>query len=131
MARRLLFLLLLICLGLAGCANPQDDFIQGRWANGDVHSWSEWVFDRGGFTYQFSIDVNHVTTQSGMYRIYASDEDLLILELFNTAGRQSIEEQDLLRIEIDRQADALSIQGRDYYRVFEASLRDLATSQAP
>lgn len=117
---------------LSACTDPNDDYLQGRWARGDVHFWDEWVFDRGAFTHQVHIDVTAGNAnQSGYYRLVESDGDTLVLELFNTQGRSSIEEQDLLRIVFNREEDSARIQGATYYRVGSPTLEEVATLQAP
>jgi hypothetical protein len=128
-----LFLLLLAISVLTGCSNEQDQFIQGRWARGDVHTWAEWTFDRGTYTYYFDFDNNRTNTyETGRYSIIESGEDYLLLELYDQRGGiPSIEDRVELRIDIDREEDTLKIQRRQFDRVTDSSLEALSTARAP
>lgn len=127
-----LFLLLAIPL-LTACSNEQDQFIQGRWARGDVHVWTEWNFDRGTYSYYSDFDRNLTSTyETGRYSIIESGEDYLLLELYNQhGGIPSIEDRVELRIDIDRDQDTIKIQRRVFNRVTDSSLEALSTARAP
>ncbi len=114
---------LLLAIILAGCKlNPNDEFIQGTWVNhsehfqnltGEQHLTSTWAFSGGMFTFSaccFNID----THQTGRYRILESEEDKLLLELFNVRGDEFSFSGELL-IKINREDDTLSIAGASPY----------------
>jgi len=54
----------------------------------------------------------------GRYRILESEEDLLILELFNVEGNYIISDPYELRVEIDRENDTARIQRALFDRVY-------------
>jgi hypothetical protein len=120
-------LLVLIALSvfLGGCkSDPNEDFIQGTWYHNDPHlanlsgeqqleSW--WTFRQGlvGTFEHYSCCFVEVV-QSGNYTVLKSDEETLVLELFNVRGHlsgMSLEPDSTaeVRIQIDRQADTIKI----------------------
>jgi hypothetical protein len=123
---------LLVLIGLSvflgGCkGDPNDGFIQGTWYYNDPHlanlsgeqqleSW--WTFRRGLVgTFEYYACCFVEVVQSGNYAVLESDEETLVLELFNVRGHasgMSLEPGSTgeVRIKIDRQADTLKI-GRD------------------
>lgn len=132
---RFIITLIMLSIGylLTGCSNEMEQFIQGKWAAGDVHYWVEWNFDRGYFTYYYDYDNNRSNiTQTGRYSIIESGEDYLLLELYNQQGGiQSIEERVELHIGIDREEDTLTIRRQQFNRVATSSLGAVSTARAP
>jgi hypothetical protein len=128
----IMLFVLLATLVLAGCSDEMDQFIQGRWATGDVHTWTEWNFDRGTYTYYFDYDNNRSNAfETGRYSVIESGEDYLVLELFNQQGAEpSIEDRVELRIEINIEEDTISIRRRKLNRIADSSLEALATARS-
>lgn len=129
----ILFLAFLLITLLTACSNELDQFIQGKWARGDVHVWTEWNFDRGTYSYYSDYD-NNLTNiyETGRYSIIESGEDYLVLELFDQRGGvPSIEDRVELRIDIDREEDTIRIQRRLFDRITDSSLEALATARSP
>lgn len=118
---------------LTGCSNENEQFIQGKWATGDVHFWSEWNFDRGYYTFYSDFDNNRSNVyQTGRYAIIESGEDYLLLELYGQQGGiQSIEDRVELRIDIDRDKDSIAVRRQEFVRVLTSSLEALTTARAP
>ena len=118
---------------LSACSDPNDQFIQGKWADGNAHYWSEWNFESGTYSYEF--DDTHESDYRffiGEYIIVESGDNFIILELINQKGGiLSIEDKDILRIVIDREADELKIRRTVFTRVFSSTLEELATRRAP
>lgn len=116
---KLIFPLIAALLILTGCMDENVSFIQGRWANGDVHVWSEWIFERGTFTHSSTIDIHgNVFLQTGNYVLLSSDENSLVLELYNVNGNEQIEERTQLPIKINREQESISIGRNTFYRSF-------------
>jgi hypothetical protein len=118
---------------LTACSDPNDQFIQGKWADGNAHYWSEWNFESGTYSYEF--DDTHASDYRfyiGEYIVLESGTDYIVLELINQQGGfTSIEDKDILRIDIDRDADKLKIRRTLFTRVFSSTLEELATQSAP
>ena len=78
-----------LLLWLAACSpqDPNEKFIQGAWMTaGDIdegHSWYlEWTFKSG----KFEVTGYPPLHQSGSYRVTASEENKLSLELYDQQG---------------------------------------------
>jgi hypothetical protein len=116
---------------LAACSDAVELFIQGKWATGNAHYWTEWNFDRGTYSYQYD-DGFTAIYETGRYRLVESDDDFITIELFNQVGGiPSIEERNEVKIKIDRDNNRVRIRNRDYTRVFSSTLEELTTRQAP
>ena len=125
-------LLVLLCLILAGCSDPNTSYIQGRWASGNVHYWSEWYFDRGYFSFFSTIDIHGNTSEkTGSYRIVASDGDLITLELYNTDLGDPLEDTTQLAIKINRDEGSLRIGRGTFYAVSSFDLDEVTLSPTP
>ena len=126
---------LLVCglvLILAACSTEEEDFIQGRWGNGDVHYWAEWIFSNGDYYYGYSYTIQATSYETGHYRVKETGEDFILLEMYGQEGNMTpIDEPVEYRIEFDVEEDMISIRGNHYYRVSSSSLDALATSRAP
>ncbi len=129
---RLLAILFMIWLpALAGCSNEAEDFIQGKWARGDVHYWDEWNFDRGYYSHSYD-DTHSQVFESGRYRIIDHGDDFISLELYDPqAGQRSIEDSNEINITFDKETDTAKIRRGEYTRVIASSLENLSTQQAP
>jgi hypothetical protein len=114
----LLSLILVVALfALAGCSDQNYEFIQGHWQRGDVHFSDDWYFERGNFIHESSIDVGGPNVrQTGSYRVLDSQEDKLIIELFDLQVSSGIDRHQI-QIVIDREADTIRFQGATYKRV--------------
>jgi hypothetical protein len=108
--------LVLLALPLAGCSNPADEFIQGRWQRGNVHFVDEWFFDRGKFSHLSSIDMFNPQVLTGSYTIFESQDGTLTLELYDLEGSFG-EDRREIRVQIDREAGTLKIGRETYARV--------------
>ncbi len=114
--------IILFALLMAGCSNdPNLQIIQGSWFYEDPHlkvvegqpHWIErWIFDRGSFANSGCCfgEVNI----TGSYRILESDENLLLLELYNMQGTQGtmVIDRDTvttMQVKIDPETDTLII----------------------
>jgi hypothetical protein len=115
---RLIYLLatLILVSFLAGCISDENEaFIQGTWFYNDPHiqeqvgeSFSEttWIFDGGNYeVYTCCFVESH---QYGRYTILESDEDSLLLELFNTNGKFN-SERFQVNVLIDRESDTIRV----------------------
>ena len=118
----LLFFLLSACT-----PDPNDQFIQGGWSfanetgdylSGKTHVYHVWQFSNGTFFVQQEIAMGNPLVSEGRYRILESEEDLLILELFNVEGNYIISDPYELRVEIDRENDTARIQRALFDRVY-------------
>jgi hypothetical protein len=110
---------------LTGCRDENVQFIQGNWANGDVHYYSEWIFDRGSYVQQSTIGVGNNQYQSGNYQVIESDGDSLILELYNKTVGDPLEDRTQIKIQIDRDNDAIKIGRNTYFRVINRTLEEV------
>ena len=126
-----MFMAILAASLLAGCVDENAQYIQGNWANGNVHFYSEWVFDRGTYIQRSTITTSDTAHQSGSYRILDSKDDLLVLELYNKTGGDVFEDPSELAIVIDREADSLRIGRITYYRVLNHTLEEVQEQTAP
>jgi hypothetical protein len=126
-----LFLFLLVIVLTSCTQSPAEQFIQGKWAQGNVHYWAEWNFDNG--TYWYEYDDTHLNIyQTGSYIVIESGEDYILLELVDQQGGvPSIEDKAELRINFNREADTVHIRRSDFTRVSSSTLKDLTTQQAP
>lgn len=115
---RLIFLLwtLILVSFLAACVSDENEaFIQGSWFYNDLHiqqqigeSFSEtyWTFDGGNYeVYTCCFVESH---QYGRYAILESDEDSLVLELFNIDGKFN-SDRFQVNVKIDRQSDTIQV----------------------
>ncbi|HLF90937.1 MAG TPA: hypothetical protein VI451_18485 [Anaerolineales bacterium] len=130
MKNRRLFIpfILLTLLFLTACTlDPNDQFIQGGWSfanetgdylSGKTHVYHVWQFSNGTFFVQQEIAMGNPLVSEGRYRILESEEDLLILELFNVEGNYIISDPYELRVEIDRENDTARIQRALFDRVY-------------
>jgi hypothetical protein len=108
---------LVIAVGLSGCTDRNEGYIQGDWffsAPGvggitsvtSVHTY--WNFDDGAVVAESCSEDR--PGFSGHYRVVESEGDSLILELFDVEGAGA-DDAYHLQIVIDRVAEAQSIQG--------------------
>ena len=120
-----LLVLMALSVFLGGCkGDPNDDSIQGTWYRNDPHlanlsgeqqleSW--WTFRQGIVgTFEHYACCFVEVLQSGNYTVLNSDEETLVLELFNVRGHLSgislkPDTAAEVRIKIDRQADTIKI----------------------
>lgn len=124
----LVLLILLPLLFLTACTlDPNDAFIQGGWTfaneegdylSGRTHVYHVWEFNNGAFFVQQEIVLGKPLVAEGRYRILESDENLLVLELFNIEGNYISEEPYELRIEIDRENNTARIRKTLFERVY-------------
>jgi hypothetical protein len=112
----LIFGFILLVALLSACTSDENEaFIQGSWFYNDLHiqqqigeSFSEtyWTFDGGNYeVYTCCFVESH---QYGRYAILESDEDSLLLELFNIDGKFNSDRLQVL-VKIDREADTISL----------------------
>jgi hypothetical protein len=128
----LIFLAFLAATLLAGCVDENVRYIQGNWANGDVHFYSEWVFDRGSYIQRSTITTGgNSLLQSGSYRISESKDNLLVLELYDKTGGDIFDDPSEVAIVINREADSLRIGRITYYRVVNRTLEEIQEQTAP
>lgn len=105
-------LIMLLSLFLTGCKmEPNEEFIQGQWYDNNDHlsnlpgesrQESFWYFDNKTFE-TYGCCFTHWEF-SGNYRVVESDEDEMILELYNLRGYSSstvYHSDDVAMIEID------------------------------
>ena len=116
---------------LVGCTNPRDQFIQGKWARGDVHFWEEWNFSEG--TYLHIYDDTHVhREETGRYVVLENGDNFVLLELFDQQGAiPSIEERTELKITFEQNSETIHLRRGDFTRVITSTLKELSTRQAP
>ena len=111
----LLGMIVLVSL-LSACAPGENEaFIQGSWFYNDLHiqqqvgeSFSEtyWTFDGGNYETYTCCFVEY--QQYGRYTILESEEDRLLLELFNIDGKFNSERFQVM-VKIDKEADTISL----------------------
>lgn len=126
------FVLFVTCvLCLAGCMSQSEQFIQGKWANGNAHYWAEWNFNAGLYSYYFDNGVTNIY-ETGRYSIVKSVEEYIDLELFNREGgiREMMEDRVEVRIAF-KPDGTININGGAYFPVSESSLSALETAMAP
>ena len=127
--------MILAALALAGCMGEQEQWLQGKWAQGDVHYFAEWNFDAGYYTYAYDYTANAISNrfERGRYAVIESEEDYITLELFNRKGSDPglLEENESIKITINIEDDSIRFRGNTYVRVLSSSLEALQTSQAP
>jgi hypothetical protein len=120
---RLLALLLVISMLACGCADVNDEFIQGSWyyrnphlinLSGESHLEITWTFAGGTFEY-YSCCFNGEFYQTGRYEIAKSEGDSIVLELFNQRGSDLGSGRQEIGIKIDRDQDTLTIQAAGPY----------------
>ena len=126
------FLLWIVVIAfLAGCTNPSDQFIQGKWARGDVHFWEEWNFSQGTYLHIYD-DTHDHRQEAGSYAVIEYGDNFIKLELFDQKGGiPSIEDKIELMIKFDRQAETLHLNRSDFTRVKSSTLKELSTQKAP
>lgn len=121
----------LILLLLVSCANQGDEFIQGKWARGNVHYWDEWNFTQGVYSHIYDDTHDHIE-ETGSYIVREYGENYVFLELLDRQGGvPSIEDRVELKITFDPEAETLHIRRQDYTRVDSSTLKALTTQQAP
>jgi hypothetical protein len=125
----------LLALTLAGCMTEQDEWLQGKWAQGDVHYFAEWNFNSGTYNYSYDYTASSTSNryEQGRYAVKEATEDYLVLELFNRLGSDPslLEENERIKITINLEEDSIRFRGQTYYRVWDSSLQAIQTSQAP
>lgn len=113
----------LFALGVTGCRDQNDVFIQGTWvfANehekeraGPAHLYYIWQFDNGSFYNEQTVGA--IQNLYGNYRIIISEEGYLELELYNLEGTIEHGDTSRLFIEIDHENDELRIGRILFYR---------------
>lgn len=125
----------MLALLLSGCMSDQEEWLQGRWAQGNVHYWSEWVFVEGRYSYSY--DYTTIGTannyESGRYAVKETGDDYIVLELFDRTGNNpgALEENEQLHFEIDVETDTIHFRGRTFLRVTGNTLEALKTAEAP
>jgi len=112
----LLIGLALLVATLTACAPGENEaFIQGSWFYNDLHiqqqvgeSFSEtyWTFEGGNYETYTCCFVEY--QQYGRYTILESEEDRLLLELFNIDDKFNSERFQVM-VKIDREADTISL----------------------
>lgn len=122
----------LFVINLTGCTqSAAEQFIQGKWAQGNVHYWAEWNFVNGSYWYEYD-DTHTHRYQRGHYIVEESGEDFILLELVDREGDDySLEDKVEIRITFDSSGNSLHIRQSDYIRVSSSTLKDLTTQQAP
>jgi hypothetical protein len=120
--------ILVTLLFLTACTlDPNDKFIQGGWSfvnesgdyrSGSTHVYFVWQFSNGTFFVQQEVILGKPLVSEGRYRILESEENKIILELFNVQGNYIPEEPYELRIEIDRENDTARIQKTLFERAY-------------
>ena len=110
----------------AGCTDRNETFIQGSWLYSEptvggvgtassVHTF--WTFDHGSFDANSCCE-NRGSMQ-GSYRIVESNDDTLVLDLYDIEDDAGTEDY-TLTIKLDRERGALFLQGTGpYLRVSE------------
>ncbi len=117
MKRRSLLLGLIVLASFLGACTPDQNeaFIQGSWFYNDPHIQKQigetfeetiWSFDRG--TYETYSCCFVKFQQYGRYDIADSEEDKIVLELFNINGKFN-SERVTISISIDREADTIRL----------------------
>jgi hypothetical protein len=115
--KRSLYFLILFSLAavLSGCMSENDKFIQGRWYYSDPHlqkviaesaQESFWTFDNGTYS-RYECCFAEVS-ETGRYEIIKSEEDKLVLELFNRNGSVKAERAQIA-VAIDRDGGTIKI----------------------
>ena len=115
----------------SGCSNPGDEFIQGKWARGDVHFWEEWNFGKGTYIHIYDDTHSHIQ-ESGRYIILENGENYVLLELLDQVGGvPSIEDRVEMKVVFDPSTDSIRLRRGNFTRVTTSTLKELATKQAP
>jgi hypothetical protein len=116
-ARLVVLLGIIVLISLLSACTPGENeaFIQGSWFYNDLHiqqqvgeSFSEtyWTFDGGNYETYTCCFVEY--QQYGRYTILESEEDRLLLELFNIDGKFNSERFQVM-VKIDKDADTISL----------------------
>ncbi len=109
--------LLIVVVCLSGCRDSRERFIQGDWtysvpsvggvtSQTVVHTF--WRFDDG--TFQAHSCCDNRPGMEGQYRVVDSDEDTLVLELFDIEGAGPDDGYELTVV-INRDGDSMKLQG--------------------
>jgi hypothetical protein len=110
-----------------GCcaADPNAEFIMGRWyyndphlnnLSGESHLESWWDFRKGMLgTFEHYTCCFVKSYEKGNYRVVESDDTTLVLELFNVKGHaegyvQPMGDTRMIKIRIDRESDTIKIE---------------------
>jgi hypothetical protein len=124
----LLIILLLTGFALAGCqSDPNEEFIQGQWYDNDDHlsnlagesrQETSWYFDDK--TFEVYGCCFSPMAFSGNYRVVESEENSLLLELYNLDGQNGnmiFTDTDVISLEINlnREADTIQFGSGDTY----------------
>lgn len=104
---------LLIFLG--GCISETEQYIQGYWQQGNVHFADTWYFERGNFSHQTQYLINTANTTTGRYQVLDSQEDSIILELYDIDLAFG-DERNQIEIKLDPQKDTIRIRNQVYER---------------
>jgi hypothetical protein len=119
----------LLVFVLSACAlDPDEQFIQGTWSiihqpggasSSSDSAFFEWRFSNGTFERAQQVDPGSILASNGRYRIMKSEEDLVLLELFDIQGERFTYENNPVDIEIqiDRDQDTIQIGGMSFERV--------------
>jgi hypothetical protein len=111
----------MMLLVLSACSpNPNEAFIQGTWsivnetdAGGSTSAikYFEWEFREGYFYRQQELDPRSIIQSQGRYRILESDEDGIVLELFDIKGERFTYNNSPtdIKIEIHRDQDTIRV----------------------
>lgn len=96
-------------------SDPNEQFIQGKWSQGDStdgHAWySAYTFDRGSFTVEGYPPLH----QTGSYRVVSSVGNKLVLEFYNQKGDWGTQNNQTTLV-LDRTGDRLSLDnGQSFY----------------
>lgn len=107
--------------------DPNEEYLQGIWEfaneagderSGRVHLFFRWEFSGGIFYVQQEITMGKPLTSQGHYRILESDEDLIVLELYDIQGNYIQSEPFELRIELDKENATARIQKTLFNRIW-------------
>lgn len=121
MKNKYLIAIITLLLMLSACSpNSNEAFIQGTWSlvnetssGGSTSAirYFEWEFRDGYFYRAQEIDPRSIIQAQGKYRIVESDEDILVLELFDIQGERFTYENSPteIMIEIDRDQDLIRV----------------------
>lgn len=100
--------------------DPNEAFIQGTWSitnelspagSASAIKYFEWEFRNGYFYRAQEIDPLNIIQSQGRYQILESDEDVLVLELFDIKGERFTYNNSPIdiKIEINRDQDTIQV----------------------